>query len=166
MKNILDPCCGAKKFYFNKNNSLVLFGDIRDETYIQCDKRVLKVHPDQKMDFRKLPFNNEEFSLVVFDPPHLINLGLNSYMAQSYEVLDKATWKDDLRRGFFECWRVLKPGGTLIFKWADKDIALSQILKLFEPISPIFGDKKTTNSKTNTSRFWLVFFKDPEIENE
>ena len=88
MKSILDPASGSRKFYFDKNNSIVLFGDIRDESYVQCDSRILNVHPDQKMDFRKLPFEDNSFSLVVFDPPHLYNLGENSYMAQSYGVLN------------------------------------------------------------------------------
>lgn len=159
MKLILDPASGGKKFYFDKSNSIVLFGDIRDESYVQCDSRILNVHPDQKMDFRKLPFEDNSFSLVVFDPPHLYNLGSNSYMAQSYGVLNKDTWKEDLEKGFQECWRVLKPQGTLVFKWADKDIPLNEILELFKPIAPIFGDKKVTNPKTKVSRFWLVFFK-------
>lgn len=159
-EQVLDPACGSRKFYFDKNNPIVLFGDIRDESYVQCDYRTLDVHPDQKMDFRSLPFEDNSFYLVVFDPPHLYNLGKTSYMAQSYGVLNKETWKEDLQRGFRECWRVLKPHGTLIFKWTDKDIPLPLILHLFKPIVPLCGDKKVTSSKTGVSRFWLVFYKD------
>lgn len=158
-KKILDPCCGSRKFYFDKNNPLVLFGDCRDESFVQCDDRILNVHPDQILDFKKLPFEDETFPLVIFDPPHLYNLGKNSFMAQSYGVLDKKTWRNDLSEGFKECWRVLRPSGTLIFKWTDKDIPLSQILELFKPISPVFGDKKITSKKLDINRFWLVFFK-------
>lgn len=90
-KQVLDPACGGRKFYFDKNNPIVLFGDIRDESYVQCDYRTLDVHPDQKMDFRSLPFEDNSFYLVMFDPPHLYNLGKTSYMAQSYGVLNKET---------------------------------------------------------------------------
>lgn len=33
MKPILDPMCGPKMFYFDKDNANVLFGDIRWETH-------------------------------------------------------------------------------------------------------------------------------------
>ena len=82
-KQVLDPACGGRKFYFDKNNPIVLFGDIRDESYVQCDYRTLNVHPDQNLDFRSLPFGDSSFYLVIFDPPHLYNLGKTSYMAQS-----------------------------------------------------------------------------------
>lgn len=104
---VLDPCCGSRKFYFNKNSSAVLYGDIRDESYVQCDGRLLEIKPDQKMDVTNLPFDDESFSLVVFDPPHLKYAGKSSYMYQSYGVLPENPL-DFLRDGFNECWRVLK----------------------------------------------------------
>jgi len=159
MKPILDPACGSKNFYFDKNSPLVLYGDIRDESLLLSNYQTLEVHPDEVMDFRNLKFEDETFSLVVFDPPHLYNLGKTSVMGQTYGVLNKDTWEEDLSQGFKECWRVLKPNGTLIFKWTDKDISLAHMLHLFKPIKPLFGDKKVINSKTGVSRFWLVFFK-------
>lgn len=80
-------------------------------------------------------------------------------MAQSYGVLNKETWKEDLQKGFRECWRVLKPHGTLIFKWADKDVSLAELLYVLER-EPVFGDKKPAANKAGTNRFFLVFFKD------
>lgn len=68
---VLDPCCGSRKFYFDKHSPFVIYGDIRDETYTQCDGRLLEVRPDQKMDVTNLPFDDESFSLVIFDPPIL-----------------------------------------------------------------------------------------------
>ena len=52
---ILDPCCGSKMFYFDKSDSRVLFGDIRQEEHTLCDGRTLSILPDQQMDFRDLP---------------------------------------------------------------------------------------------------------------
>lgn len=69
LKSVLDPCCGSRKFYFDKSAPYVLYGDVRDESYVQCDGRMLEVHPDQQMDVTNLPFENESFALVVFDPP-------------------------------------------------------------------------------------------------
>ena len=77
------------------------------------------------MDARKLEFPDNSFYMVVLDPPHLINCGKTSDMAKSYGVLEKA-WHEDMKRIFKEAWRVLKPNGTLIFKWADKDVSLAE----------------------------------------
>ncbi|GAB1358556.1 hypothetical protein MASR1M31_03340 [Porphyromonadaceae bacterium] len=68
-KKILDACCGSKMFWFDKQNPLVVFSDIRKETMTLCDGRTLEVNPDVVADFRDLPFPDESFKLVVFDPP-------------------------------------------------------------------------------------------------
>lgn len=47
--------------------------------------------------------------------------------------------------------RVLKPNGTLIFKWNEEQIKLNEILNLID-YKPLFGNKR---SKTH----WLVFMK-------
>lgn len=78
-KPILDMCCGSRMFYFDKSNSDVLFCDIRRKQHILCDGRELAINPDLIADFRNLPFENESFNLVVFDPPHLIRAGQNGW---------------------------------------------------------------------------------------
>jgi hypothetical protein len=70
----LDPCCGSKMFWFDNENPDVLFGDIRSESHILCDGRKLEISPDQRIDFRDLPFGDGTFKVVVFDPPHLLRL--------------------------------------------------------------------------------------------
>lgn len=75
---ILDPCCGSRMMYFDKQDQRVLFGDIRQEEHYLKDRdsiRHLEVKPDIKMDFTRLPFDDESFRLVVFDPPHLVRAG-------------------------------------------------------------------------------------------
>lgn len=47
--------------------------------------------------------------------------------------------------------RVLKPNGTLIFKWNEDQIKLSKILQIIE-FKPLFGNKKG-------GTHWLVFMK-------
>lgn len=158
MKPVLDPCCGSRKFYFTKDADCVLFGDIRDETYTQCDGRKLVVHPDQQMDVTQLPFEDGKFSLVVFDPPHLKYAGAKSYMAQAYGVLPKDPL-EFLRKGFAECWRVLKPQGTLIFKWNTNQIPIHIVLEQF-CAKPLFGNRKPGGKRGET--YWMCFFKDEE----
>lgn len=38
-KQVLDPCCGSRMFWFDKNNNIVEFCDIRKENHILCDAR-------------------------------------------------------------------------------------------------------------------------------
>ncbi len=78
---VLDPCCGSRMFWFDPKNQGVLFGDIRNESQTLCDGRKLEVVPDALMDFRDLPFADESFRVVVFDPPHLVRAGKQSWLA-------------------------------------------------------------------------------------
>lgn len=86
-KYILDACCGSRMFWFDKTNPNVLFADIRDESHILCDGRKLDIKPDVIVDFREMPFPDNRFKMVVFDPPHLNKLGQDTWMAQKYGVL-------------------------------------------------------------------------------
>lgn len=124
--------------------------DCRELEDTLCDGRKLEIKPDIVADFRNIPFNNNTFSMVVFDPPHLLKVGENSWLAKKYGKLSD-TWPQDLKHGFNECMRVLKPYGTLIFKWNEQQIKLSEVLKCFNN-KPIFGNKRADTH-------WLVFMK-------
>ena len=105
-KKVLDVCCGGRMFYKNKQDERVLFCDKRELETTLCDGRKFVVKPDMLADFRNLPFDDESFALVVFDPPHLLKVGDSAYMALKYGKLT-AEWKAELGRGFDECWRRL-----------------------------------------------------------
>ena len=152
-KFILDACCGSRMFWFDKSNSNVLFADIRSENHILCDGRKLNIEPDIIADFRQLPFSDNSFKMVVFDPPHLKQLGQNSWMAKKYGVL-LPTWELDIKAGFDECLRVLEPYGTLIFKWNENQIKVSKILDLID-YKPLFGHISGKQSNTH----WISFMK-------
>ncbi len=171
MKQILDVACGGKMFYFDKKDPRVLFQDIRNETLTLCDGRCFEVCPDLIADFTSQPHEDNTFSLVVFDPPHLTrNTGKSKYASmygslnatkppsgfqqQKYGAL-YSDWKEMLSKGFSECFRVLKPGGFLIFKWNETDIKLSSILSLTEQ-KPILGHRSGKQSKTH----WVLFMKE------
>ncbi|MEB6265021.1 class I SAM-dependent methyltransferase [Staphylococcus haemolyticus] len=137
-------------FWFDKKNQEVTFMDNRELDTTLSDGRKLIVTPDILADFRDMPFENDSFYLVVFDPPHLKTGGDKSWLIQKYGRLNK-NWPEDLKQGFNECMRVLKPNGTLIFKWNEEQIKLSEVLKCFSQ-QPLFGNKR---AKTH----WLVFMK-------
>ena len=156
MKKILDVCCGSKMFWFDKERKDTVYMDIRELSDTLCDGRKLEIKPDIIGDFRDIPFPDNSFKMVVFDPPHLAEVGKNSWLAKKYGQLNDS-WPEDLRQGFNECMRVLEPFGTLIFKWNEDQIKLSEILKNIE-YKPLFGNKRPKAQKTH----WLVFMKDSE----
>jgi SAM-dependent methyltransferase len=158
---ILDPCCGPRMRWFYRGHPAVFYGDQRHETITVTDRshgnpggqRVLRIEPDQIMDFRALPFADGTFKLVAFDPPHLVRAGPKSWMAAKYGKLSE-DWREDLRRGFSECFRVLATGGTLVFKWNETQVRIAEVLAL-TPHRPLFGN--TSGRKAGTH--WMVFMK-------
>lgn len=153
-QRVLDPASGSRMFYFDKKDERVLFGDIRSEQHVLCDGRALNINPDTLVDYRELPFAADSFSVVIFDPPHLVRAGPKSWQAAKYGRLDASSWQADLRAGFAECFRVLKPEGVLIFKWNETQIPVSQILAL-TPAKPLIGHKSGKASRTH----WITFIK-------
>lgn len=150
MKKILDACCGSRMFWFDKNNEKVVFMDNRQESCTLQDGRKLEVNPDVIGDFTNMPFDDETFYLVVFDPPHLLRAGEKSWLAKKYGVL-KSGWESEIHKGFSECMRVLKKNGTLVFKWSEQQVMVSDVLKAIDA-KPLFG---TRRGKT----IFLVFMK-------
>lgn len=153
MKKILDACCGSRMFWFNRKHKDAVYMDIRNFTDTLCDGRRLEVKPDIEGDFRDMPFEDNSFYMVIFDPPHLLKAGKDSWLGKKYGILGQR-WKQDISEGFNECMRVLKPNGTLIFKWNEDQIKLSEILKVIGH-EPLIGNRR---SKTH----WLVFMKGDE----
>lgn len=162
LPQILDPCCGGRMMYFQRQSPAVLFGDQRHETLTVIDRshgkadgtRTIHIKPDMRMDFRALPFPDRTFKLVVFDPPHLVRAGTRSWLAAKYGKLGE-DWRTDLRAGFTECFRVLDWEGTMVFKWCETQVSLSEILKL-APQQPLFGNASGRKNGTH----WLCFFKE------
>lgn len=157
---ILDACCGSRMFWYDKDYKSCCYMDNRELTETLCDGRTLRVRPDIIGDFRNIPFPDESFNLVIFDPPHLLNVGDNSWTFKKYGKLDKSTWKDDLAKGFLETMRVLKKGGTMVFKWSDVQIPLSEILEILHKagLSPLVGTRSSQSARKNGAVF-LVFYK-------
>lgn len=145
--------------WFDKSDPRAVFTDKREASLTMIDRtrksglQHLEVSPDMVADFTALPFADESFSLVVFDPPHLTRGGKDSWMVAKYGKLT-GDWENDLRRGFAECWRVLRPQGTLIFKWSEIQVPISQIVAL-APASPLFGNRCGKTNKLH----WVVFHK-------
>lgn len=147
--------------WFDRANPDVLFGDLRSEVLSVTDRsrgnasgvRTIRITPDELMDFRNISYPDGSFKLIAFDPPHLVHAGPKSWLAAKYGRLGK-DWREDLRKGFSECFRVLAHEGVLVFKWNEQQVKLSEVLEL-TPHKPLFGN---TSGRTGLTH-WLVFMK-------
>jgi len=161
VKPVIDVCCGSRMMWLDKQCPLAVFGDQRRETLTVTDRshgkadgtRVLRIDPDVLMDFRDIPYPDNSFKLVAFDPPHLERAGPKSWLAAKYGKLSD-DWRADISKGFDECFRVLEPCGVLVFKWNETQIKLREVLAL-TPEKPLFGQVSGKAGMTH----WLVFMK-------
>ncbi len=159
-KFILDACCGARMMWFDKQHPNALYIDIREEEkgfVVSRPNREIK--PDLKSDFRDLPFADNSFKLVVWDPPHLIGKNYSGALTKTFGQIIPDTFDYDYSKGFKELWRVLEDYGILIFKFNDYSISFKRVLKLF-PVEPLFGN--TVSTKKGKSTKWFTFMKIPE----
>lgn len=152
-KKILDMTCGARTIWFNKNHPAAVYCDKRREDFelyfgkARTSLHAVHVQPDVQCDFTALPFEDNTFSLVVFDPPHLTGAKETAWLVKKYGKLDD-TWPQMLHDGFAEGMRVL------IFKWSEYDIPAENVWKAIGQ-KPLFGHHSGRKSRT----FWGCFMK-------
>jgi SAM-dependent methyltransferase len=159
---ILDACCGGRMWWWDKAHPLAIYMDVRRAPKGSVGELTgrpewnpnFEVAPTCLGDFRNMPFADDSFQLVVFDPPHIVRpepVGINGL---KYGALPAETEQDDLGRGFAECWRVIRPGGTLVFKWAG---SLARVEPHF-PATPIVGTRSLRQGSGLGTR-WIIFYK-------
>jgi len=153
---VLDVCCGVKGMWFNKNDKRALYLDKRREShFLSYPSGNYKeiIDPDVIGDFTDIKQPDNMFYLVVFDPPHIKREKPLGRITKKYGCLN-GDWKAMLKNGFRECFRVLRPGGVLIFKWCEVEIPVKDILAL-TPNKPLFGHKSGKAMQTH----WITFMK-------
>jgi ubiquinone/menaquinone biosynthesis C-methylase UbiE len=148
--------------WFDKQDRRAVFLDKRCERHaMNRPKRgtveYTETSPDILADFTALPFPDDTFEAVVFDPPHFERSGKIGYLAMKYGWLD-GDWRKMISAGFAEGFRVLQPGGMLIFKWTATENPVSEILKL-TPQKPLFGHKSGKQAQTH----WIAFQKSKSL---
>ena len=147
---VLDPCCSSRSMWFpsNKENPYVLYMDRRIEKKGQTTskngiwpielQKGWNCDPDMIGDYRNLPFDDETFYHIVWDPPHLIR-NTSGIISMKYGHLGEE-WSKDLAEAFNELWRVLRLWGTMVLKWNSIDIGLKEVTSKF-PIEPQYGTR-------------------------
>lgn len=156
-KLILDATCGTRSIWFDKTCPDAVFFDQREGVVAKKMgtkryERTMRVSPDIVGDFRHLPFEDESFYHVVFDPPHL-HVSDKAWLYNMYGTLPE-NWASLIHDGFWECMRVLKPYGTLVFKWSDLEITTRQVIEAIG-CTPLYGHR--SGKKMNTH--WMCFMK-------
>lgn len=163
---ILDATCGSRGIWYQKDLPFVTFIDKRKGRFVfypnPKTQRTFDINPDIVADWtERLPFEDNEFDMVVFDPPHLIvnkepENGFKMHIQYSY--LKKDTWKQVLKKGFEELFRVLKEDGFLVLKWCESDVRVSEVIKL-SPYKPMFSNMSIDHNSSSRDSFMVIFAK-------
>lgn len=152
---ILDLSAGKRSVWFNRLQDDVVFVDIREA-----------VCPTVVADTTQLPFQQEFFDLIVFDPPHVTH-GSGSKMAEYYGAFPADVIRDMIARSSAEAFRVSTTNALMAFKWNDHDVKLGRILALLEGWEPLFGHKVAGRTKHRSSSYWCLLKKKSGIyQNE
>jgi len=89
-------------FWFDKEDDRALFVDKRRETHPidigtpgTIGRSPIVVNPDMLADFTSLPFPDDTFALVVFDPPHIERTAAKGLLTKKYGHLT-GDWREIL----------------------------------------------------------------------
>lgn len=150
---ILDATCGYRAMWWDKKNPDVIYLDQRKE-----------VKPNIQARWQFLPFINNAFDLIVFDPPHIPAKKTNKGITlKRYGRINTPTFCQDFFQAFKELNRVLKTGGFLILKWNNNSIRATKVLSMAREWKPLFGHKtgikNFPNRKRSSITEWFTFYK-------
>ncbi len=108
----LDPTYGLGNFWTIWQPTHLVAGDL----FTKADMRI---------DFTALPFRNQRFNAVVYDPPYKLN-GTPSAADIAYGVNVPTRWQDRIKliiAGAIDCARVVKCDGYLLIKCQDQVVS-------------------------------------------
>lgn len=150
---ILDLSCGRKAIWFDKNNPLVTFLDIRSGDGIA---------PDFICDTKNIPESvGKDYDLVVFDPPHE-NCGAKSNMAKAYGHFTRKEIIETITGSGKEAHRLTRKDALMAFKWNDCAYNLDKVLELLAPYwLPLFGHhlRNRGGSAAKTQSYWVLLLR-------
>jgi len=154
MKPILDATAGNRMMWKNKTPPNIVFID---------KEYKLRVPPDVFCVWENLPFRDNVFSTILFDPPHMIHSNPLPYLVDPmhsfYGVFkNKRELVTTIIKAVKEFYRV---GERLCLKWYDEYLSLWRLLSLFKPwkecyrLNLITSENENRKQKYNT--WWVTF---------
>jgi SAM-dependent methyltransferase len=121
---IADVTFNSGKFW--KKTNLAQYDFHRSDLYYASDDPAVQI---LRADFRDLPYKNDDFDAIVFDPPYRISASVrpldcdDNYGNNSTAIHEGATTYPSLlaryEQGAREAFRVLRPGGKFFVKCQD-----------------------------------------------
>ena len=165
---LLDVTVGSKKIYNGKEIRLgdnlvgidVRSGDftIKKEKYGHWADLVMIIKPTVKADLQHLPFKDNVFRMIIFDPPHLTSKSESSIMYRTYGGWTKSERLHILPKANNEFKRVLKEGGFLILKILFPQLTQYECLLdnfvFFLPIQTL--RRRGCIKPKNTGALWII----------
>lgn len=138
-------------------NGAVWFGE-RPPGVVAVDRR--HCTETVRADSRFLPFRDDAFDLVVFDPPHT-NFGANGKMTAAYGHSTMPEIRDLIAATAAEAARCTRAQGLMALKWSDRDTGLPAVLGLMPMWRPLFGhhvaQRARRASSDRVSTTWWLF---------
>jgi len=150
---ILDLSAGSRSIWFNRLHPSTVYVDIRPEMI-----------PSVIADTQQLPFKENFFDLVVFDPPH-VTCGPRSVMAKYYSSMEAEDIKRLIQLTSNEAYRVTTSTALMAFKWNDHDVKLERVIKLMEGWEPLFGQRVAGRTKHRSGTYWCMLRKREDVGN-
>lgn len=170
---ILDATAGNRTMWKHKKCEGIIYSDI---------EKNLKVKPTIFADNRQLPFRDETFSTIFFDPPHDIGVDDSDILTMGKFALKeaRATEKrlhtyyglyyiktvDDMIKLLYytqkEFMRILKYSGLLWLKWNDVAMQLNRVLAIFADwkILLIIPQTSTSHTMGTKQTYWVCMIKE------
>jgi len=151
---MLDATAGNRMMWKHKNPPDTIF----------LDKEVrLRIPPDIFAVWENLPFRNDVFNCVIFDPPHSVKRGVNSYFNEDPKggrwygaFRNKMHFLTSMVKASSEFLRVSK---RLCFKWYEGDLSLWNVLPLFSGWKKIFESYTTGRGIGRKRTYWVTFIR-------
>jgi len=147
---ILDMSAGNRAIWFDKNNPLCTYIDIREGL----------AYPNVTMDSTNMhEFKAKTFDLILFDPPH-VNAGKNSNTSKTYGHHTTKRIREIISGSAKEANRVSKHNALMAFKWNDHDQKLPSVLKLMSDYwLPLFGALTKDGPKPASKTYWCLLLR-------
>ena len=167
---ILDATCGCKGIYHGNDENFteteLIFMDKRLGTFKGHPRQTrmtetIHIHPTTVASLTKLPFRDNLFTLIIYDPPWM-NISDTSWFHFRYDGWDRHTYALTTHHANNEFHRVLKPYCPLITKYqTPPKTAVSTLQDYIDKMSNFSLLLELTRSshagQSNAPVYWLVF---------